>query len=200
MTLSTPDAEDLAFAALSPIASATDDALKRVDKAVRDERKLTDPLHSGFDQRLRAADIGMNRFGYAVQQLEQSWGAFPNIRSISTQPLKDACVHVWMLDDAWLLRIKREPEKGVAEGTQRLFPQLPVEGRPVTVCLTWDLSTQGDILLPRFVALEEPAWTISLNRLIAKNAPAPVTGPQPVRRGPQVASKIAKPDAQREDG
>lgn len=115
-----------------------------------------DPLRNGFTPTLHAAAVGLGRFGYAVREVGAAWVSFPNVQSVSTAEHEANNVHLWTLDDQYVLRIKRDPVEGVAEGTQRLFSQLPADDRPSTVFLTWDISLGGQISTPRFVCIDEP--------------------------------------------
>lgn len=196
-----PDARDLAFAALLPLARPTAAALERVDRLVGDERKLMDPLRLGFTPALNAGVLGLGRFGYAVRELGAEWLDVPNVRRDSRAEQEAHNVHLWGLGDRFVVRIKREPVEGVAEGTQRLFAQLPAAGRPSTVFLTWDINLEGRISAPRFACIDEPKWTILLAELLADGAGPVISIPSaPKPSGPVVRSKIKAPPGQRDEG
>lgn len=199
-----PDARDLAFAALLDLANPTAASLDRVDTLVTDERKLMDPLRDGFTPTLNAGVLGLDRFGYAVRELGTAWERVASVRRWSTPEQEASNVHLWMLGDRYVLRIKREPVDGVAEGTQRLFVRLPPADRPSTVFLTWDISLDGRISAPRFACIEEPAWTIRLTELLregGRGAGDVVRLPSaPKPTGPVVRSKITRDEEERDDG
>jgi hypothetical protein len=195
-----PDAEDLAFDAHLPLAVPTCAALKRVDNAVRDERKLMDSLRKGFTPTLNAGALGLGRFGYAVREIGAEWLCLAPIKRASTPEQESNNVHLWTLGSQYVLRIKREPVEGIAEGTQRLFAQLPAADRTSTVFLTWDIDLNGQISAARFVCVDEPKWTISLGRLVAHGSAPVVAIPSSTPRGPVVRSKLTQRDEQRGDG
>lgn len=193
------DAHDVAFEALLPLAQPTADALREVDDIVADERKAMDPLREGFTPMLKAGVIGLGRFGYAVRAVGKRWLDVPGLASASTPEQEANNVFLWLLGGSHVLRIKRDPVDGVAEGTQRLFAQLPAAGRPSTVFLTWDIDVDARVTRPRFACLEEPRWTISLSSLLAHAAPRPVSLPA-ASRGPGVQSKKRREQQQFDDG
>lgn len=165
-----------------------------------------DPLRAGFTPTLNAGVLGLGRFGYAVREVGKGWLQVPAVRWISSPGQEANNVFMWTLGDHYVLRIKRDPVEGVAEGTQRLFAQLPVAERPATVFLTWDINLDGKIFAPRFACIDEPKWTISLAALVAHASVPPVAAPLPTTPAPVVRSKItpapasAKDDRQRDDG
>lgn len=191
---STPDAENLAFEALLPLAKPTADALERVDMAVLDERNKMDPLRNGFGTTLKAGLYGLGRFGYAVREVGLQWAGVSNVRAVSTSLQEASNVFLWTVDDRYVLRIKHDPVEGVAEGTQRLFAQLPAADRPSTIFLTWGIGLDDKIVLPRFVCVDEPKWTISLAQLLAQDMARPTPMPAPAHRGPIVRSKARADD------
>lgn len=193
------DAQDLAFEALLPLASPTAAALQRVDEAVRDERKMMDPLRNGFTPTLNAAALGLDRFGYAIREVGVEWAPLPAIRQLSTPVQEANNVHLWGLGAQYVLRIKRDPVECVAVGTQRLFSQLPAADRPSTIFLTWDISLAGQISAPRFVCIDEPKWTISLSQLLVHGAPPVETVSSSTTRTAIVRSKIKRDDEQSDD-
>jgi hypothetical protein len=194
------DAENLAFEALLPLAKPTADALERVDKAVLDERNQMDRLRSGFGTTLKAGLSGLGRFGYAVREVGLQWAGVPNVRAASTPQQEASNVFLWSVGDRYALRIKHDPIEGVAEGTQRLFAQLPAADRPSTIFLTWGIGLDDKILSPRFVCVDEPKWTISLAQLLAHDMARPTPMPAPARRGPIVRSKTKADDQKQREG
>lgn len=198
------DAQKLAFDALLPLAAPTAAALERVAESVQEEREMMESLRAGFTPTLRAGVLGLDRFGYAVREVGAEWLDVALVRRASTPKQEANNIHLWTLGDDYVLRIKRDPVDGVAEGTLHLFEQLAAEGMPSVVFLTWDINLEDQISAPRFVCLDEPKWTISLSQLLAHGA-APVVGTPSTSRGPVVRSKKTtqsdeQQDNQRDDG
>jgi hypothetical protein len=193
------DAQALAFDALLPLAKPTAAALERVDKTVRAEREIMESLRAGFTPTLHAGVLGLDRFDYAVIELGNSWLVVPKVKRASSPKQEANNIYLWTLGNDYVLRVKRDPVDGVAEGTQRLFEELPVAGVPSVVFLTWDIDLAYQISAPRFVCLEEPKWTISLRQLLAHGV-EPGTGVLPaITRRPVVRSKTKRRDERSRD-
>jgi hypothetical protein len=199
MISSDPDARDLAFDALSSLATPTAAALERVDVAVRNERRTMDPLRVGFTPTLRAGTLGLGRFGYAVREVAVEWEALPNVRRASLPEQEANNVFLWTLESQYILRIKRDPVENINEGTQRLFAQLPATDRPSQVFLTWDIALDGSVTAPRFACVESPKWTITLGELLRATSAPVVTLPSSSTRGPIVRSKIKQAEEQTDE-
>lgn len=192
-----PDARDLAFEALLPLSKPTADALDRVEQAVSDEHRVTEPLRKGLHITQLAALSGLGRFSYAIRELIVDWGPIPDLRRTSTSEQETQNIYLWSLAERYMLRVKHDPVDRVDPGTQRLFAELPAEERPVQVFLTWDIGRSGNIVRPVFACVEEPKWTISLAQLLAHGA-AQVSPAQSERPGATVRSKHARGDEQRD--
>lgn len=187
------DARDLAFDALLALAKPTAAALERVDETVRAEREKMTVLRADFTPILHAGTLGLGRFGYAVIELGKSWLVVPEVKRASTPKQEANNVYLWTLGNGYVLRVKSDPVDEVAEGTMRLFDELPIPGVPSVVFLTWDIDLAHQISAPRFVCLDEPKWTISLRQLLAHDMD-PGKGIRPrTPRKPEVRSKLKRP-------
>jgi hypothetical protein len=155
------------FDLLLPAATATRDALKRVDEAVSREIQLVRPVRKSWQPGQRRQSIGFSRFAYAVDELKESWTAIVGLRYVSSPSQAASNLFLWSLDERWPLRIKHEPVEGdVNVGTRRLFESAAPAGDP-TIFLTWDESDEGRIIRARFVTVEEPKFSISVDQLVA---------------------------------
>jgi hypothetical protein len=177
------DAQDLAFAALLPLAEPTERALSRVQQRLNDEDRLVAPLRERLHVVQRAALNGLSRFSHGVVEIGNEYERIPGLRRSSTAVQEEQNIYLWTLNDQFMLRVKREPIDRVDPGTQRLFNQLPPDDRPVQVFLTWDVSEDGQIISPVFACVEEPKWTISLARLLAATSGSPTA----IRHSPRKA-------------
>jgi transcriptional regulator with XRE-family HTH domain len=62
--------------------------------------------------------------------------------------------------------VEIDPDLDVNVGARRLFESAAPAGDP-TIFLTWDESEEGRIIRARFVTVEEPKFSISLDQLVA---------------------------------
>jgi hypothetical protein len=188
-----------AFDALLPLANPTAAALGRVDKSVNVERKLMQPLRSGWTPTQFAAAYGLSRFNYGVKELGAAWEADPSVSRVSSDRQELGQMFLWALGRGWILRVKHEPVEGVAPGTQRLFEQGDLGVGTKQIFLTWTVSRAGNIVLPTFVCVEEPTFTIRLTQLLeaANGSPQSIQQPKP---GANVRSTRPKQqDAERDE-
>ncbi len=184
------DERERAFEALLPIAIKTQGALARVQDALDDEHRLTSLLRSGFHPSQRSAIVGMNRHAHTVREwggvLESGWAS-----RICTDTQEAQNIYLWLLDDRYVLRIKHDLDDVVDPGTATLFSLAPQED-PVVVFLTWDTAPDHKIRNVCFATLDQPAWTITLEELVAAAAPLqviPTSRPRVVVRSKQVANE-----------
>jgi hypothetical protein len=155
------------FELLLPAAAATRDGLKRVDQAVSREVQLVRPLRKNWQPGQRRQGIGFSRFAYAVDELKESWAGVTGLRYVSSPSQAASNLFLWSLDERWPIRIKHEPVEGdVNVGARRLFESAAPGGDP-TIFLTWDESDEGRIIRARFVTVEEPKFSISVDQLVA---------------------------------
>lgn len=155
------------FDLLLPAATATRDALKRVDEAVSRELQVVRSFRKSWQPGQRRQGIGFSRFAYAVDELKDAWAAVTGLRYVSSPSQAASNLFLWSLDERWPMRIKHEPVEGdVNVGARRLFESAVPAGDP-TIFLTWDESNEGRIVRARFVTVEEPKFSIPVDQLVA---------------------------------
>jgi len=175
-----PDARQLAFASLLPVAEITAAALQRVDRAVKDEKELTKELRKGWHPAQRAGSEGTSRFSNTVYFWGRALEAAESARRASSPSQEAQSIYLWRIGDRFYLRVKHDLESVVDPGAATLFSLIPHEA-PVNVFLSWDVSPDGEIVNPHFASVDGDTWTIALFELLAalEDSVQPLPRPAP---------------------
>lgn len=199
MSTPSPDiAWDRAFEALSPLAQPTAKALTRVQAAVDEDRRRTDPLRAALNPSARAAVLGVLRFGLTTAYLTEEFENAAGVWKISGPQQEAQHLYFWQCGQEYVLRVKHEPQVTDHPGTRRLWDLDDDEGMS-EVFLCWDSALDYRISNPRFATLEEPRWTVPLTSLLAQSAPtAPAV--RTLRPGVKVRSNRDQERHERDHG